>query len=82
MENRGNGGLTGRLSRRELLRLGVGAAGVAAFGALLSACGQQQGGQNPASSGGQAVGGTAAPAKHAGEVIFISSQFKPVEEAE
>jgi multiple sugar transport system substrate-binding protein len=82
VDNRGNGGLTGRrLSRRELLRLGVGAAGVAAFGALLGACGQQQGGQTPAASGGQAVGGTAA-AKDAGSVVFLSSQFKPVEEAE
>jgi multiple sugar transport system substrate-binding protein len=58
-----------RFARRDLLRLGVGAATMALAGGLLSACGA---GSPPL---------TPTPA-NAGSLLFYSTQFKPAEEAE
>ena len=62
-----------RLTRRGLLRLGVGTAGAAMLGGLVGACGTRT------STGG---GGASATQADAGQVTFLSTQFKPVEEAE
>ena len=60
--------MTGRWSRRDVLRAGLGAAGLGAAGALLSACG---------------LGGSAAPTGGGDEgMVFLSSQLANTQESE
>lgn len=68
-----------RLTRRGLLRLGAGATGAALLGAL-AACGTSE--RTTGGGGGGQPAGTAVGAGNAGDIIFFSSQFKPIEEAE
>lgn len=75
-----------RLTRRDLLRYAAGATGAVALGGLAAACGQATQSGSGGSGGGAAGGGTQTQgqgqAANAGEIVFLSSQFKPVEEAE
>jgi multiple sugar transport system substrate-binding protein len=60
--------MTGHVSRRDLLRAGLGAAGLGAAGALLSACG---------------LGGSGAPSGgEGGGLVFLSSQLANTQESE
>ncbi|MDP9374742.1 MAG: extracellular solute-binding protein [Chloroflexota bacterium] len=69
-----------RLTRRNLLRAGAGATGAALLSGLLAACGTSERG---GTGGGQTGGGQGSgQSGSAGDVLFLSTQFKPVEEAE
>ena len=67
-----------RLTRRDLLRLGAGVAGASALSAFLAACGTSERGGGGASGGAQTPGA----ASNAGDILFLSTQFQPIEEAE
>lgn len=68
-----------RLTRRDLLRLGAGAAGATTLSALLAACGTSQ---RSSTGDGQPASGTSGSSANAGELVFLSTQFSPIEEAE
>ncbi|HEY8446986.1 MAG TPA: ABC transporter substrate-binding protein [Thermomicrobiales bacterium] len=76
--NRRNDAVLGtrRISRRDTLRFGFGAAGIAATGGLIA--------HRSANAAGGGLGGRWAPWPHQGgeTIVFLSTQLRPVEEAE